>query len=187
MEQYRVEVTSENPFTDSVVANHAQALADELDHLANQGSVVIRDASGAEIAGWRFPADDPPKDSAEVGQHSQPNDSAEPDLAEGWGACPSCGACRPNAVGNTVFRPGSGCPKCGHIEPGDDASQQLDRRTIIVPAELLRLTRAFLDHPRRRPPRTPEMRAAITLLGDYQRLATMETAIGAGDSSAVVG
>jgi hypothetical protein len=59
--RYRIEVTSENPFTDSVVTNHAQALAEELDYDGtNQGSVAVLDPAGVEIASWRFPADDPP-------------------------------------------------------------------------------------------------------------------------------
>jgi hypothetical protein len=64
----RIEVTSENPFADSVVTRHAQALAEELDHDGtNQGSVAVLDAAGVEIAGWRFPADDPPGDPRRVG------------------------------------------------------------------------------------------------------------------------
>jgi hypothetical protein len=55
MERYRIEVASANPFTDGVVANHAQQLAEELDHAgANTGAVVVRDAAGAEVAAWRF-------------------------------------------------------------------------------------------------------------------------------------
>jgi hypothetical protein len=58
MERYRIDVTSENPFTDGVVTSHAQGLAEELDSDGcNAGGVIVRDGNGKEIAGWRFPPD----------------------------------------------------------------------------------------------------------------------------------
>jgi hypothetical protein len=55
MERYRIDVTSENPFTDMMVINHAQELAEELDAEGNVGGVTVRDGNGKKIAGWRFP------------------------------------------------------------------------------------------------------------------------------------